>query len=66
MKNCQIIKFPITTTMINREMDRILEESKRLEGWSKELLNYAIRNIPTDRRRNMGLSEKETRPDSMD
>ena len=66
MKNCQIIKFPITTTMINREMDRILEESKRLEGWSKELLNYAIRNIPTSNRRNMGLPQKETQSERMD
>ena len=49
-----------------REMNRLLEESKRIEQSSKELLNYAIRNIPTDRRRPMGLSEKETQSKQLD
>ena len=55
-----VIKFPRTADMINRDMNKLLKESKHLEQQSKELLNYAIRNIPTGNRRDLGLPQKKT------
>ena len=41
MNDCQVIKFPRTMEMINRDMDKIVDQSKELLERSEALLRWA-------------------------
>lgn len=41
MNDCQVITFPRTMEMINRDMDKIVDQSKELLERSEALLRWA-------------------------